>query len=1388
MMALTALRLVLPVVVAAALLGIVEGMLGDGWPTVGVGPLRVDFELVNLMLMVYIAGLVWLLARYSSTNLRGQERLTRFGGLFAGVATSLLVLVLSGNLLTIAVAWTASGVLLGWLVSHTGSVSSRLAGRRVQRSMAISSALVWLAVLVAGLSDLRLDGTDAELALASGPATVVAVLLVLAGVIRSALAPFHRWLPETAEAPSPVSALLHAGIVNATGVIAVLQWDLLSVQPVVLMALAMVGLATVAWCSLEQRVRPDVKGRLAASTSAQMGWMALQVGLGAPAAALLHLMGHGAWKAWLFLRAGGAVVRSRRESARGAVDVSTTWQHYSATSAIALAPALILLALAVLGMWDVDAWAPVHLLLLGMSLLVGVAVGVEAATLERISARLRAVVACSGGLAIAGYLYAAVAWEQQIAVRAELSHSVHSWGIPVALAAVLTVALLGWGAVRLQPGSHHPVATLVSSTSLPPRRRAASSALPRTALGSLSRPAAVTLGRVHGTVVADAVTVDATSSPTPGVEDVDVAVVRQTVRMAGKLMGPAWPLRATVAANPLSGMEVLPFDTALALGERFHGEALRPSLGWLLDLYDQAHISDEALAQALDDHHLGGGTRGIGGLLDLTREIVALPATADTHVGVPTGAAAGAEVSRSMADAHLWSARAWHRAEDRTADLHGPWQLWKRSAAHPIYRIVTGSSHADTFAGSLPADPAKAIVDLLARTGCGSDDVFDVVAGVLAAGPGWVAHAQWRARRSGSVSPLVELVALRLALVVLHRDRLPTWPPTRPAMRNAAPHGPLDFLVLQKVWLDALDTSTRDLLCRPLAARQSHDLAFAPITHTRTTATETGSGSRHVPNMPALSQSVWCIDVRSERIRRHLESSGAHETFGFAGFFGISGRVMNADGTSFDQCPVIVTPTVEIDTPQQRLRPVPAMTLAATRVAARPGLGFAVAEASGAAAFAATLTATLAPQTWRRILDRSLRGQTPVAPLTLRDLADPCRQLTIGEQADAAESMLRTIGLVEGFAPVVLLAGHGATTENNAYATAYDCGACGGNPGLLNARAMAQILNDTAVRAELSRRAICIPETTRALAALHDTTTDEIVIQHVSPADAEPAERLDPALAEAGRLAAAERLQALPARGRRAVPRFKPGHSGRPDVSRSLATRATDWSEPMPEWGLAGCAAIIVGPRRLTRGLDLAGRAFLHSYNRDHDPDGEVLTAILNAPVVVSQWISSQYWFSTVAPTVLGAGDKTTHNVLGDIGVLSGAHGDLRTGLPWQALFARDPGLRPDGSRTPQHIPSRHLAIIDANPALLARAVERSPAILTLLTHGWMRMIALDHGEVVDVTTLLGDDSRYRLEMASRNDLATNELATDDLTDDIHDITGDAAEYVVDPPEGTSSS
>ena len=136
--------------------------------------------------------------------------------------------------------------------------------------------------------------------------TLVALLVVAAGVARSALVPAHRWLPETAKAPSPLSAVLHAGLVNGVGVLGLLLWPVVAVSLTARGVLLGLAVATALLGTAQVRTRTDLKGRLAASTTAQMGYLGVQVALGLPAAGLAHLVGHGMWKASLFLGAGGA--------------------------------------------------------------------------------------------------------------------------------------------------------------------------------------------------------------------------------------------------------------------------------------------------------------------------------------------------------------------------------------------------------------------------------------------------------------------------------------------------------------------------------------------------------------------------------------------------------------------------------------------------------------------------------------------------------------------------------------------------------------------------------------------------------------------------------------------------------------------------------------------------------------------------------------------------------------------------------------------------------------------------------------------------------------------------------------------------------------------------
>jgi len=164
--------------------------------------------------------------------------------------------------------------------------------------------------------------------------------------------------------------------------------------------------------------------------------------------------------------------------------------------------------------------------------------------------------------------------------------------------------------------------------------------------------------------------------------------------------------------------------------------------------------------------------------------------------------------------------------------------------------------------------------------------------------------------------------------------------------------------------------------------------------------------------------------------------------------------------------------------------------------------------------------------------------------------------------------------------------------------------------------------------------------------------------------------------------------------------------------------RAADWAETRPEWGLAGNAGFVVGPRDLTSGLDLDGRAFLHSYDWSTDPDGDALEAILTGPMVVTQWINAQYYFSTVDNAVYGGGSKVTQNPVGNVGVYQGNGGDLMTGLPSQSLSVDDD--------TPYHQPLRLSTVIHAPVDRVADVLAAHEELSELLDNGWLSLTVVD--------------------------------------------------------------
>jgi uncharacterized protein YbcC (UPF0753/DUF2309 family) len=164
--------------------------------------------------------------------------------------------------------------------------------------------------------------------------------------------------------------------------------------------------------------------------------------------------------------------------------------------------------------------------------------------------------------------------------------------------------------------------------------------------------------------------------------------------------------------------------------------------------------------------------------------------------------------------------------------------------------------------------------------------------------------------------------------------------------------------------------------------------------------------------------------------------------------------------------------------------------------------------------------------------------------------------------------------------------------------------------------------------------------------------------------------------------------------------------------------RANDWSQVRPEWGLAGNAAFIVAPRMRTRHMNLEGRSFLHDYDHTSDADSSVLTLIMTAPMVVTNWINLQYFASTVDNRRYGSGNKVLHNVVGGhLGVFEGNGGDLRIGLPMQSLH--------DGTSL-RHRPLRLSVFIEAPRHKIDAIIDAHEVVRNLVGNGWLHLLRIE--------------------------------------------------------------
>lgn len=465
-------------------------------------------------------------------------------------------------------------------------------------------------------------------------------------------------------------------------------------------------------------------------------------------------------------------------------------------------------------------------------------------------------------------------------------------------------------------------------------------------------------------------------------------------------------------------------------------------------------------------------------------------------------------------------------------------------------------------------------------------------------------------------------------------------------------------------------------------------------------------------------QALFCIDDRESSLRAYLEDENQSiETFGLPGFFGIDFMYQCASDVAPSRLAPIVIKPKHLVTAKYLNEHRPSKTRKSEHMAmghhshsifrgwlTTQVLGVNAAFKLALSIFKPTLTQATASSLSRvnenisMDLDRNPdAGPTPDGYV---------HGFTPTEMAEKIFRQLSAIGMTKSFAPLVVLMAHGSSSTNNTHFSAYDCGACSGKPGSPNARAFAKMANRDDVREIMSEMGLSIPQSTQFVAALHDTTRDEVKFFDLRNVNEDTRSRLGTFKKYLQR--------ALERNAKERCRRFElvdPKITG-PDALREVRKRSVAIFEPRPELTHTGNAVAIVGRRSLTKSAFLDRRAFLHSYDPTLDTDGKYLRDVLAAVIPVCGGINLNYYFSKLDNEIYGSSSKLPHNIIGLLGVCSGVEGDILTGLPRQMIELHDP--------------IRLQLILEQKITVIQEILNSAPTLNIWIKNNWIRLMCID--------------------------------------------------------------
>ena len=742
--------------------------------------------------------------------------------------------------------------------------------------------------------------------------------------------------------------------------------------------------------------------------------------------------------------------------------------------------------------------------------------------------------------------------------------------------------------------------------------------------------------------------------------------ISKNIEKAAKIIGKTWPLYSFVTSNPLSGFENLHFNEAVLNAKQYLNATIFPKAAIFKQALHIGEIDNTLLSNLLKENDFHGTPEFY--LEQMENDKV--EALNPTH-----------QLDRMMSK---WLAAFMDEglAEwQMPGKKEGFYCAWRKLAKYDKALGIKNIS-------DIPASSTDALKDVLKEFTI--EQYQEIFTQHLAALPGWTgyinyrtaADSNWQKEYPISLEQYLAVrlwIAKKLNISVLQNKKLNV------AIKDAQ---------LKYVWLKAWEKSWQKNMI--------HLVQSAP--------------ALSEANIRPEAQLVFCIDTRSELIRRHVEAQGNYETYGYAGFFGIAMDYTNLeDDITRKSCPPILGSAYQVSEmahshKHQEMTAFKKKNEVSQfkdyffkRMKNMLPSTFGFVEGAGLFYGFSLVSRTLSAGSLYRFTKKNKNS--------FEEIAEPQINCTNATAENEGIPLADKVALVKSafdltgwknFAPLVVFAGHGSHTANNPFASSLDCGACAASPGRHNARMLANLANLKEVREVLAtEHKLVIPSDTVFIGAEHNTTTDEIEIFDVAVpvSHHQKLKELKENLKNAQKTATKDRL-------------------GVENSVASAERKANDWGETRPEWGLAKNAGFIVAPRSLTKNTNLNSRCFLHSYDWSLDITGGALEGIMQGPMVVTQWINNHYYFSTVDNNTFGGGSKITHNITGKFGVVQGNGGDLKMGLPLQSVSETDSKM--------YHQPLRLSVLINAPLPRVIDILSRNENLKSLLDNEWIYLMVMD--------------------------------------------------------------